>query len=323
LRDPEVWPHINRADYAVSLYPPGAQFVFLAATRLGESVLAMKFALLLFEAAGIAAIIALLRRLGKPPTRVAAYAWHPLPVWEIAGNGHVDAAMMAFLLIGLLLYVHGRTLIAGILITLGALVKPLTVLVLPVLWRPWDWRLPICVAATLMLAYVPYLSVGWGVFGFVSGYVQEEGLASGNGFKLLWLLQQLTGPLLYGTASYLAVSMVILAAIAIAVGFRTDRAVDSSLRAAGWMLTVFLVLISPNYPWYFLILVPFLALSPSTTAWVLTSASVLFYDVVPGDVLPAYETRVIVFTLAVLAALARDLWGEWNKGAPAAVGETT
>jgi hypothetical protein len=318
-----VWPHINRADYAVSLYPPGAQFVFLAATRLSESVLAMKLALLLFEAAGIAAIIALLRRLGKPSTHVAAYAWHPLPVWEIAGNGHVDAAMMAFLLIGLLLYVRGRTLIAGILITLGALVKPLTVLVLPVLWRPWDWRLPICVAVTLILAYVPYLSVGWGVFGFVSGYVQEEGLASGNGFKLLWLLQQLTGPLLYGTASYLAVSMIVLAAIALAVGFRSDRTVGSSLRAASWMLIAFLALISPNYPWYFLILVPFLALSPSATAWVLTSASVLFYDIVPADVLPPYETRITMFTLAVLAALACDLWGEWHKSAPAAVGETT
>jgi hypothetical protein len=322
LRDPDLWPRINRADYAVSLYPPGAQFVFLTATRLGESVLAMKFGLLLFEAAAIAAIIALLRRVGKSSTGVAAYAWHPLPVWEIAGNGHVDAAMMAFLLIGLLLYVHGRTLIAGVLVTLGALVKPLAVLVLPVLWRPWDWRLPICVAVTFILAYVPYLSVGWGVFGFVSGYVQEEGFASGNGLKLLWLLQQLTGPLRYGTASYLAVSMIVLATIALAVGFRADRTVESSLRAAGWMLIAFLVLISPNYPWYFLVLVPFLALAPSATAWVLTSASVLFYDVVPGDVLPAYETRITVFTLAILAALACDLWGAWHKGAPAAVGET-
>jgi alpha-1,6-mannosyltransferase len=133
----------------------------------------------------------------------------------------------------------------------------------------------------------------------------------------------LTGPLLYGTASYLVVSMIVLAAMALAVGFRSDRSLDSSLRAASWMLIAFLVLISPNYPWYFLILVPFLAFSPSATAWVLTSASVLFYDIVPGDVLPPYETRVTVFTLGVLAALACDLWGEWHKGAPAALGETT
>jgi hypothetical protein len=323
LRDPDVWPHINRADYAVSLYPAGAQLVFLAVTRLGESVVAMKFGLLLFEAAGIAAIVALLRRMGKPSTCVAAYAWHPLPVWEIAGNGHIDAAMMAFVLAGLLVYVHGRTLLAGVLVTLGALVKPLAVLALPALWRPWDWRLPLCVAAILVLAYVPYLSVGWGVFGFVSSYVQEEGLASGNGLKLLRLVQQVTGPLHYATAAYLALTMVALGAMALAVGFRSDRTAPATVRAAGWMLIAFLVLISPNYPWYFLVLVPFLALTPSATAWVLTSASVVFYDVVPNDALPTYETRITVFTLAVLAALARDLWGEWHRSAPAAVGETT
>ena len=323
LRDPHVWPHINRADYAVTLYPPGAQLLFLALTRLGESVTAMKFGMLLFEAAGIAAVIALLRQMGKPATRIAAYAWHPLPVWEIAGSGHVDAAMITFMLVGLLVYVRGRTLIAGILITLGALIKPLAVVTLPVLWRPWDWRLPLCVAATVALAYVPFVSVGWGVFGFVPSYVQEEGFASGNGFKLLWLVQQATGPLPYGTTAYLSIAGLVLGTLALAVAFRSDRTAPASLRAAGWMLTAFLALISPNYPWYFLALVPFLALAPSATAWVLTSAGILFYDVVPGDILPAYEARITVFTVAVLAALAQDLWGEWRKSAQIAIGEAT
>jgi hypothetical protein len=152
----------------------------------------MKLGLLLFEAISVAAIIGLLQRLGTPATHVAAYVWHPLPVWEIAGNGHVDAAMLAFLMVGLLAYVHGRTLVAGVLITLGALVKPLALLALPALWRPWNWRLPLCVVATIALAYLPYLSVGLGVFAFVPAYVQEEGLASGTGFKLLWLLQNMT-----------------------------------------------------------------------------------------------------------------------------------
>ena len=323
LREAEIWPHINRADYAVTLYPPGAQMVFLGLTRVSESVLAMKLALLLFEAAGVAALIALLRCLGKPATDVAAYAWHPLPVWEIAGNGHVDGFMLAFLLLGLLLYVQGRTLVAGVLVTMGALIKPLVVLVLPVLWRAWDWRLPACVAATIALAYAPYLSVGWGVFGFVTGYVEEEGFASGNGLKLLWLLQQLTGPLRYGWVAYLATAMVVLGALALVIALRSDRSPQASMRRARWMLTAFLVLISPNYPWYFLVLVPFLALAPSATAWVLTSASVLFYNVVPGDVLPPYEARITFFTVAVLMALAHDLWGEWRRGVPEAIGETT
>ena len=323
LRDSDIWPHINRADYAVTIYPPVAQSVFFALTRFGESVVTMKLGLLLFEAVGVAAIIALLHRLGMPATHVTAYVWHPLPIWEIAGNGHVDAAMLAFILVGLLAYLHGRTLTAGVLITLAALIKPLALLALPVLWRPWNWRLPLCVVATIVLAYVPYLSVGSGVFGFVPGYLQEEGLASGSGFKLLWLVQLATGPLRYGTVAYLAASALALGALALAVGFRSDRSAHASMRAVSWLLIAFLVLISPNYPWYFLVLVPFLALSPSTTAWALTSAGVLFYDVVPNDVLPAYEVRVAVFTLAVLAALAHDLWGEWRKTVPVAVGETT
>jgi hypothetical protein len=323
LRDETIWPHINRADYAVTLYPPGAQLLFLALTRLGESVGAMKFALLLCEAGAIAAIIALLRQLGKPSTSVAAYAWHPLPVWEIAGNGHLDAAMLALLLAGLTVWLAGRTLIAGMLIAFSLLIKPLAALALPVLWRPWDWRLPLCVAGVVALAYLPYLSVGLGVFGFVSGYIEEEGFASGNGFKLLWLVQQATGPLSYGRAVYLAIVLFVLGTLALRVALRTDRGAQASMRATSWMLIAFLVLISPNYPWYFLVLVPFLALAPTATAWVLTSASVLFYNVLPDDVLPAYEVRIGAFTMAALAALAHDLWLEWRKGAQVVIGETS
>ena len=55
--------------------------------------------------------------------------------------------------------------------------------------------------------------MGWGVFGFAAGYVHEEGFASGNGFKLLWLVQQATGPLRYGAATYLAVATAALGAL--------------------------------------------------------------------------------------------------------------
>src|SRR5262245_4065002 len=163
LRDAQIWPNINRADYAVTIYPPAAQALFLTVTRLGESVAAMKLGLLLFEAAAVLTMIALLRRQGAPATRVAVYAWHPLPLWEIAGNGHVDAAMVALLLAGVLAYLGGRTLLAGLLVTLGGLVKPLALLALPVFWRPWGWRLPLVALATAVAAYLPYLSVGWGV----------------------------------------------------------------------------------------------------------------------------------------------------------------
>jgi len=324
MRDLAIFPNINRANYAVTIYPPAAQAIFLALTRLGESVLVMKLGLLACEAVTVAAILAPLRRQGAPVTRIAAYAWHPLPVWEIAGNGHVDAAMIALLMAGLLLFVRGRTILAGVAATLGALVKPAALLGLPVFWRPWDWRLPLAVAMTVVLAYLPYLSVGAGVLGFLPAYLQEEGFASGSGsgFKLLWLAEQVAGPLPHGGTLYIGLAALAMIGLALAVGFRTDRSEEASIRSLGWLLIAFLVLSSPHYPWYFLVLVPFLALAPSATAWVLTLGSVLFYDALSNDVLPSYETRIAAFTLATLAALAHDLWSGRRRTITVPVGDT-
>ena len=306
LRDGTIFPNINRADYAVTIYPPAAQAAFLAITRFGESVVPMKLGLLAFEAATIAALIALLYRLGNPVTRVAAYAWHPLAVWEIAGSGHVDIAMCALLMAGLLLFLHGRTLLAGVAVTLGALVKPTALLALPVLWRPWSWRLPLVVAATALLAYLPYLSVGSGVFGFLGGYIDEEGLASGNGIAFLRLIELAAGPISKSAGVYAAVSAAILIGLALAAGFRTDRSDRAALAWLGWLLVAFLILASPHYPWYFLALVPMLALSPSVTAWVLTLGCALLYDSVGGTGWPGYDARICLFTLATAGALVVD-----------------
>jgi hypothetical protein len=322
LRDETIWPLINRADYAVTIYPPVAQALFLAVTRVSESVTAMKLALVVFEAVSMLAMIALLKRLALPPARLAAYAWHPLPVWEIAGNGHVDAAMIALLLVGLLVFLNGRTLLAGVLVTLGALVKPTGLLALPVFWRPWDWKLPLAVVATALAAYLPYLSVGTGVIGFLPGYLEEEGFSDGSGFKLVWLLERLTGTLPHSGAIYAGLAGLVLAAMALAISRGADRSAIASIRSLAWLITVFLVLSTPHYPWYFLAVAPFLALCPTATAWTLTSAGVLFYYVYPDPSMPSYEARFTAFTVATLAALALDLWIEGRRAAARPVGET-
>src|SRR5205085_10071095 len=49
LRDPEIFPHINRAGTAPTIYPPVAEAIFLIVTRISESVTAMKAAMVGFE----------------------------------------------------------------------------------------------------------------------------------------------------------------------------------------------------------------------------------------------------------------------------------
>jgi alpha-1,6-mannosyltransferase len=321
LRDAIIFPNINRADYAVTIYPPAAQAYFLAVTRFGETVIAMKLGLLVSEAATIAAILGIMTRQGIPMNRMAAYAWHPLPVWEIAGTGHVDVVMCALLMIGLLAFLQGRVLLSGVLVTLGALVKPTALLALPVFWRPWNWRLPLVVLLTAVAAYLPYSSVGSGVIGYLPGYLDEEGLASGRGFGALWLMERFTGPIAGAALAYVVLAALMLIGLAAAIAFRKDRSALAAIAALGWLLVIFLILASPHYPWYFLVLVPFLVLSPSTTAWALTIGSPLLYGSASGEDWMAYDVRLAGFMLATIAALANDFRGLRRGALTATAGE--
>ncbi len=103
LRDAAIFPHINRAGTARTIYPPAAQLVFQAVARVSDSVVAMKLAMVAFEALACWAMLRLLALAQLPAERVLIYAWNPLAVWEFAGNGHVDAIAIGLLAVALLL----------------------------------------------------------------------------------------------------------------------------------------------------------------------------------------------------------------------------
>jgi uncharacterized membrane protein len=159
---------------------------------------------------------------------------------------------------------------------------------------------------TALLAYLPYLSVGSGVLGYLWGYIEEEGLTSGRGFSLLLLTERFTGYLPGAVRVYAAIVTLAIIGLAAAIGFRKDRSPKTAVAGLGWLLVVFLVLATPHHPWYFLALVPVLAIHSSATAWVLTLACPLIYDSVGGRGWPDYDVRIAAFTLATAAALAFD-----------------
>jgi alpha-1,6-mannosyltransferase len=302
LRDGTIFPHINRADYAVTIYPPVAQAFFLAVTRIAESLSAMRLALLGCEVVIVAVIVDLLRRLNVPVTAVVAYAWHPLAVWEIANNGHVDALMLALMMLGVWLLVRARPVAGIVAVALAALVKPYALILSPAFWRPWDWRVPLAAVATIVLCYLPYLGIGRGVLGWLPGYLSEEGLADGAGFWLTLAIQSLTGPLPGLAFGYLAVAAAILGWIALRIVARNDRTPEQTIAAITVLAIAGLFFLSPNYAWYFLALVPFLALGAGPAAWTLTILAPLLYRPVtlPLNEL-TWKSAVFVPFLIVLA----------------------
>src|SRR5882724_3640711 len=113
LRDEDIYPNINRAEYARTIYPPAAQLVFLAATRISNSVIWMKAFITFFDVACFWLILKLISIAGLPRERLLAYAWHPVIVWEFAGNGHIDAAMIFFVALALICRYQKRDTLTG------------------------------------------------------------------------------------------------------------------------------------------------------------------------------------------------------------------
>ncbi|HEX8423083.1 MAG TPA: glycosyltransferase family 87 protein, partial [Pyrinomonadaceae bacterium] len=188
LRDDAIYPNINRRDFAPTIYPPLAQLLFFLWTRVSESVVWMKVLMVLFEAACWYALALLLASFKLPRARVLLAAWHPLAVWEIAGSGHLDALVVAFVAFALIAHRRGRESLTGALLASAVLVKLFPLVLFPAFYRRWSWRLPLAFCAVLSAGYLPYLSVGARrVVGYLPGYAEEEGLQSGARFFLLQL----------------------------------------------------------------------------------------------------------------------------------------
>jgi hypothetical protein len=312
LRDATIYPNINRANYAVTPYPPVAEMSFLAVTRLSETLTMMRVAMVACDVVVIAIIIDLLRALRLPVAVVVAWAWHPLAIWEIAHSGHVEALMVALLTAGVWLLAWHRALVGAVLVALATLAKPYALGVLPGFWRRRDWGMPLAVAATIALCYLPYLGAGCGLLGFLTaGYLAEEGFADGHGFWLVGLAQAALGEAPGLTIAYLIVALGVMGRLGLRAASRTLDTPETTVEHIAVLLMAGLFFLSPNYPWNFLAVVPFTALGGRTRivapTWAITLAPILLYRPV---ILPhhdfAWKTLAnLPFVLTAASALLR------------------
>ena len=261
-----------------------AEAFFFAVTRVSDTITAMRIALVGCEAITIAVTIDLLRRFGIPVVTVVAYAWHPLAFWEAANNGHIEALMVALLMVAVWCAVVARPFAGGIALALAVLVKPYAIVASPALWRRWDWRMPVAFVAAAALCYLPYLGVGTAVFGFLTtGYLAEEHFTNGDGFWTVLALRRTLGDVPGLLVVYVAAAAAVMGALALRAALRTDRSPAVVLGDALTLLMAGLFFLSPNYPWYFLAIVPFLAFVRSAPAWVLTIGAFVLYPLWPDD----------------------------------------
>ncbi len=271
LRDSAIYPEINRADYAHTAYPPIAQMFFYLATRLGDTLNVMRLAFLGCELVVVACIVVLMKSLGRVRTQIVGYAWHPMAVWEIGNTGHVDTLLEMLVVVALLLLIARKRILGALLVAAGVLVKPYAIAMLPAFWRPWDFRAPLLCITLALLAYLPYLSVGSGVIGFVPTYLHEEGFLAGGGFWVVTWVRAIIGDQPGILAAYFFASLAVMTYAVVRI-LRKPMfyGAQDQIRDAMVLLFIGLFVLSPNYPWYYLPLVPFVVLGGGDVIWATT-----------------------------------------------------
>lgn len=247
---------INRP-HVPTIYPPTAEIYFFgvrAALPASVGYIAFQLAGLLISVAVSLMLLAALARRGLPTHLAAVWAWSPFVQLEAVNNAHVDLLGSALILAAGMLLTGGKPLRSGLAFGAAVATKLIPVIAAPALLFRRPARFIAAALASFVLLYVPYLAIaGIGVLGFLPGYLREEGYSQGGGsrFGLAQLISAGPWPPL--------LSALALTVLAVCVLRRSGP--ENIWEQQTVMIGLTLLIVSPNYPWYALMLLPFIVLS--------------------------------------------------------------
>jgi hypothetical protein len=204
----------------------------------------------------------LLETAGKSASRAIIYAWSPLAIVEVAGNGHNDVLALA-----LLLAAHGAALLEKdistvFLLCLSGLAKLVGFIVAPLFVRSVWARAWLALPITSVIVSFPYLDVGFEAFqGFFS-------------YGTRWRANDSLFALIYQATGSLDLSKAIVAGILAGwMGALIIRNVPP-LRACYLAIGAILLFTTTVHPWYILWIVPYLCFY-TNPAWLLLTGTIM------------------------------------------------
>ncbi|MBL4848047.1 MAG: DUF2029 domain-containing protein [Planctomycetes bacterium] len=310
------WLRVNHPSVP-AIYGPPLQLLFRGVAALpGPGVFWFKLVFLAADLGLLFLLIGGLRRRGLDPLWALVYAWHPLVVLEVAGQGHLEILPVALLAAALELEWRGRARLAAIALGTAIAAKYLPLLLLPtflLLGRSWRERaarlgwvalpglvcvLPFLSAGKKLVAGLGAYGVSWSFNGV--GFEAVDGALRGVGVSqalVRWLAPLLTevapgfDPATHTTWIKVPAKLLVglLAGLVVAwFARRAHRAQTEDegrevLAEAALVCALLFLACSPTvHPWYALWVVPFLlqARSRLRTAGFLFSLAVpLVYEI--------------------------------------------
>jgi hypothetical protein len=239
-----------------------------------------------------------------------AYLWNPMIVMELAGDGHNDAVMVFFVLLGLHLTIKQRVVGAIVATSLGALTKYVPTLFLP-LQIAWMWRTrmktdrftgQLLAGATVAALLAVGLFAGYWAGSDTWTGVRAAGQPGSTGSTQTMIIELLARVLSPALVESL-VPVLAVFALLVYLGYKVRSVADGAglLHGCAALALVYLLFISPSYwPWYAVLPVALLAVVPSGhSLLVLLAVSLGSRLVAPLDILFVQEliSRRVFFAL--------------------------
>ncbi len=278
---------INHPDLK-TIYPPVAQGAFALAYLAGPwSLAAWRSVLLAFDLASLALILVLLRDVGRSPLWSALYWWNPLVIKELFNSAHMDALVLPFVLLALLLAARNRHVLSvtSLAFAVGAKVWP--GLLLPLLLRARSFDARIFIGSTLIFGALAAL---WAAPILLGGIDRSSGFVA---YLSDWQTNSALFPtferairaalgwlaLPPETAGRVARGMIalVLVALSLVLSLKPIKDADDLIGRASLLIAA-LVLSSPaQFPWYAVWFAPFLPFRPWFGFLLLTATVPLYY----------------------------------------------
>ena len=294
--DEPVCTAINRA-HVPTIYPPTSE-IFFAGLRLltgpDAQYWPMQLAGLIMSLGITGILLRALTRRDLDPRWAALWGWSPLAATEAVTNSHIDVLGALLALVATLLVANGRRWAGALALGASIGTKLIPVIAAPALLRRQPWKIIVGSAAIFIALYIPYiLTTGIAVLGYLPGYLSEEGYSTGSRFIMLSLIAP--GP----AATVLAAVLIVVTGVL--VWWKTPA--DNLWLGQVMMIGVTLLVVTPRYPWYALMLVPFVAMS-GRWEWMAVPFA-LTERLLIGDVALARVTVAAAIVLIVVVSARR------------------
>jgi len=284
---------INRATVP-TIYPPASELVFAALrffTGAGPQYWPSQLLGLLVSLGVTVLLVRALQKSGRDPRWAAIWGWSPLVATEGITNSHIDIVSALLLVVASMLVASGRRWVGGAALGASIATKLIPVIGAPALLgrRP----LPVIAAsvAVFLLLYIPYvIADGIQVLGYLPGYLSEEGYETGTRFIMLSFIAP-------GPAS-LVLAAVLVAATGALVWWKTDP--TNPWLGQLVMIGVTLLVVTPRYPWYALLLIPMIAMT-GRWEWLAVPLALTERLLVPSVDLARLSVGVAIVIIVVMS----------------------